>query len=124
MEATLGGQVAAVKITGGPGFGKSTVANKVCHELVANPDHKTTVLFCFLRSKKNVTDVATSMILVCSKTHSQPPENPQQWLLNWSKQQQQRITFVLDNADDVLESGDRVHFIRILYNMRNLSGRN
>ena len=39
MEATLGGQVAAVVRTGGPGFGKSTVANKVCHKLVANQEH-------------------------------------------------------------------------------------
>jgi len=123
-EAIQEGQVAAVVITGGPGFGKSTVANKVCHELVSNLDHKTAVLFCSLRSKKKVTDVATSMILACSKTHSKPPENPQHWLLNWSKQQQQRVTFILDNADDVLESGDRAHFTGILRDMRNLSRHN
>ena len=97
----------------------------MCHELVANQEHIKAVLFCSLRSKKKVTDVATFMILVCGKTHSQPPENSQQWLLNWSKQQQQRVTFVLDNADDVLKSGaDQAHFISILCDMRSLSGRN
>ncbi|KAJ7326578.1 hypothetical protein OS493_027532 [Desmophyllum pertusum] len=55
-------------------------------------------------SKATLKDIATSMILTCSKSHSQPPENPQHWLLNWSKQQLEKVTFVLDNADDVLES--------------------
>ena len=120
-EAIQMGQVAAVVITGGPGFGKSTVAKKVAHGLVANLEFKRTVLYCSLRSKSTSIDVAASLILVCSKTHSQPPENPQHWLLNWSKQQQQPVTFVLDNADDVLES-DQSHFVSILRDMRNLSG--
>ena len=105
--------------TGGPGFGKTTVANNVGHELVAIPENA--VLFCSLRSLATVNDVATSMILTCSKNHFQPPENPQHWLRNWSKQQQQRVTFILDNADDVLESGDRAGFASLLQDMRMLA---
>ena len=112
-------QVGTVVITGGPGFGKTTVANKVGHELAANSEN--VVLFCSLRSKATVNDVSTSMILTCSKNHFQPPENPQHWLRNWSKQQQQRVTFILDNADDVLESGDRAEFARLLQDMRMLA---
>ena len=112
-------QVGTVVITGGPGFGKTTVANKVGHELATNPEN--VVLFCSLRSKATVNDVATTMILTCSQTHFQPPENPQHWLRNWSKQQQQRVTFILDNADDVLESGDRAGFAGLLQDMRMLA---
>ena len=124
IDAVQTERVAAVVITGGPGFGKTTVANKVAHELVANQRCRNIVLFCPLRSKTTVFDVATSMILVCSKNHSQPPENPQHWLLNWSKQQTENVTFVLDNADDVLESDERTQFTSILRDMRILSGKN
>ncbi|KAL9980310.1 hypothetical protein ACROYT_G008875 [Oculina patagonica] len=120
-QTILTGQVATVVITGGPGFGKTAVATKVGHELAANRENVHAVLFCSLRSKAAVDDVAASMILTCSKNHSQPPENPQHWLKNWSKQQKQRVTFILDNADDVLESGDRTGFVSILQDMRMLS---
>ena len=112
-------KVGIVVITGGPGFGKTTVANKVGYELAAISENA--VLFCSLRSLATVNDVATSMILTCSKNHFQPPENPQHWLRNWSKQQQQRVTFILDNADDVLESGDRAGFASLLQDMRMLA---
>ena len=114
-------RVAAVVITGGPGFGKSTVAKKVAHRLAADQYYKTKVLFCSLRAKTTVNDVATAMILSCNKNHSQPPDNPQHWLLNWSKQQTENVTFVLDNADDVLESSERPKFISILREMRTLA---
>lgn len=117
-------RVSVVVITGGPGFGKTTVANKVAHGLAANQHHKTKVLFCPLRAKTTVNDVATSMILSCNKNHSQPPDNPLHWLLNWSKQQTENVTFVLDNADDVLESPERSQFIRVLCDVRILSAQN
>ena len=117
IDAVQTERVAAVMITGGPGFGKTTVAKKVAHELVANQRYRNTVLFCPLRSKKTVFDVAISMILACGKNHSQPPENPQHWLLNWSKQLTENVTFVLDNADDVLESDERTQFGSILRDM-------
>lgn len=48
-EAIQFQRVATVVITGGPGFGKTTVANKVAHELVANHHCKNTVLYCPIR---------------------------------------------------------------------------
>lgn len=119
-NAIISGEAAAVMITGAPGFGKTTVANKVAHELAKLQQF---VFYCFLRSKATLKDVATSMILACSTNHTQPPENPQHWLLNWSKQQlQDNITFVLDNADDALESQDsRSQFLSMMCEMRTLS---
>ncbi len=121
IEAVQSGTVSVTVITGGPGFGKTTVANKVAHVL-AKPENCRRVLCCSLASKATLKDIATSMILTCSKSHSQPPENPQHWLLNWSKQQSEKVTFVLDNADDVLEFGSRVQFVNMLRDMRALSG--
>ena len=112
---------AVVVITGAPGFGKTTVANKVAHEL-AKPQHCRTVLYCSLRSKATLNDVATSMILACSTNQSQPPDNPQHWLLNWSKQQTKSVTFVLDYADDALEFQEsRNEFVSMMHDMRTLS---
>ena len=123
-QAVLTGDVSTVVLTGGPGFGKTAVANKVGHELAANREIKHAVLFCPLRLKTVVDEVATSMILTCNKNHSKPPENPQHWLRNWSKQQQQKVTFILDNVDDVLESADRPAFLSMLCDMRMLSKQN
>ena len=123
-QAIQDGTSAVVVITGAPGFGKTTVANKVAHEL-AQPQNCRVVLYCSLRSKATLDDVATSMILACSTHLSQPPENPQHWLLNWSKQQLKKVTFVLDNADDALESQDsRNHFVNLMCEMRTLSKQN
>ena len=123
IEAVQSGTVSIALITGGPGFGKTTVVNKVAHEL-AKPEYCRNVLYCSLASKATLNDIATTMILTCSENHSQPPENPQHWLLNWSKQQPQKVTFVLDNADDILESGGRDQFVNMLREMRALSRQN
>ena len=120
MQHIMTRKVGIVLITGGPGFGKTTVAKKVGHELAATGSENA-VLFCPLRWKSTVNDVATSMILACSENHFQPPENPQHWLRNWSKQQHKRVAFILDNADDVLESGDPAEFARLLEDMRMLA---
>ena len=120
-QAIQSGESAVVVITGAPGFGKTTVANKVAHEL-AKPQHCRTVLYCSLRFKATLNEVATSMILACTANQSQPPDNPQQWLLNWSKQQMKNVTFVLDNADDTLEFQEsRNEFVSMMQDMRTLS---
>ncbi|XP_067020411.1 uncharacterized protein [Acropora muricata] len=116
MQPIVTTKVGIFVITGGPGFGKTTVAIKVGYKLLNHSEN--IVLFCSLRSKATVNHVATSMILSCSKNHFQPPEDPQHWLRNWSKQQQQRIAFILDNAEDVLESGNQAEFVTLLKDMK------
>ena len=123
VEAVQSGTVSIVSITGGPGFGKTTVANKVAYEL-AKPEYCRSVLYCSLTSQATLNEIATTMILTCSKSHSQPPEYPKHWLLNWSKQQLGKVTMVLDNADHVLESEDRHEFVDMLRHMRTLSRQN
>ena len=117
------GTVAVVLITGGPGFGKTTVAKKVAQELNQS-DNERTVLFCSLVTKKTFSEVATEMIHLCDRIHTHLPENPEQWLKDWSKQITTQVTFVLDNADGVLESKDRSSFLNMLSAVRMSSRQN
>ena len=120
VEIIEGGTFPVVVITGGPGFGKTTLAIAVAHELVKSDDMRK-VLFCRLLSKKTFNEVAIEMIHSCGKSYAQPPEHPDQWLKDWSRQIQMQVTFVLDNADDILESKQRSSFLDILREMTQLS---
>ena len=120
VEIIEGGTFPVVLITGGPGFGKTTLAIAVAHELVKSDDMRK-VLFCRLLSKKTFNEVAIEMIHSCGKSYAQPPEYPDQWLKDWSRQIQMQVTFVLDNADDILESKQRSSFLDILCEMTQLS---
>ena len=119
-EIVQTGTVPVVVITGGPGFGKTTVANEVAHEL-AKPENERTVLFCSLLTQRSFNEVTTEMIHSCGAIYTKAPENPEQWLKDWSKQIQTQVTFVLDNVDGVLESEDRSLFLNILREVRKLS---
>lgn len=100
------------------------MANKAAHEL-SSFDSERAVLFRSLRSTKSLSEAAMLMALACSKNQTHPPENPQYWLLNWSKQQSSKVTFVLDNADEVLEDSDCINeFLNLLENMRRFSRQN
>ncbi len=123
IEIVQSETVPVALITGGPGFGKTTVANEVAHEL-AKPENERTVLFCSLLTKKTFIGVTTEMIHSCGTIQTQLPENPEQWLKDWSKQIQTQVTFILDNADGVLESGDRSLFLNTLSAVRRLSKQN
>ena len=120
VEILEGGTVSVVLITGGPGFGKTTLSKAVAHELAKSNDMRK-VLFCRLFSKKTFSEVAIEMIHSCGKSYAQPPEYPDQWLKDWSRQMQMQVTFVLDNADDILESKQRSSFLDILREMTQLS---
>ena len=117
------GKVAVVVITGGPGYGKTTVAKAVAHELT-QPDNERTVLFCSLVTKRTFNEVATEMIHLCDRIHTHVPENPEQWLKDWSRQITTQVTFVLDNVDNVLESKDRSSFLNMLRTVRMSSTQN
>lgn len=120
VEIIEGGTFSVVLITGGPGFGKTTLAIAIAHEL-AKSETMRKVLFCRLLSKKTFNEVAIEMIHSCGKSYAQPPEYPDQWLKDWSRQIPVQVTFVLDNADDILESKQRSSFLDILCEMTQLS---
>ena len=116
--------VAVVLITGGPGFGKTTVARMAAQKLKKSGQ---TVLFCSLQGKKTFDEVATEVILSCRKEPGQLPDSLEYWLKNWSKQIScQPTVLVLDNADGIIEStdADRALFLKTLNTMRMLSGSN
>ncbi|XP_068679879.1 nephrocystin-3-like [Montipora foliosa] len=116
------GTNAVVLITGGPGFGKTTVARETAHKLKENGH---TVLFCSLLKKATFLEAATEMIHSCGTIVGQLPENPEYWLKNWSKQIQSQVVFVLDNADSLLESeADRHLFLETLSAVRMFSKQN
>ncbi|XP_015753918.1 PREDICTED: uncharacterized protein LOC107333603 [Acropora digitifera] len=114
-------EIAVVLITGGPGFGKTTVARMAAQKLKNSGQ---TVLFCSLQGKKTFDEVATEMILSCRKMPGKLPDNLEYWLKNWGKQiSGQPTVLVLDNADGIIESeGNRASFIETLRTMRRLSG--
>lgn len=119
-EAIQSGSVSVVWITGAPGFGKTTVASKAAREL-NKLESERAILFCSLRCTKRFHDAAILMTLTCSKNQAHMSEKPKQWLLNWSKQQVSKVTFVLDNADDVLEHDDTNDFLNLLEEMKRFS---
>ena len=85
---------------------------------LAKPKYNRSVLYCSLLSQASLGDMATTMFLICSNSHSQPPENPTLWLRYWSIQRVEKVTLILDNADHVLESGDRQEFVNMLRDLR------
>ena len=115
--------IAAVLITGGPGFGKTTVAKMAAQKLKESGQ---TVLFCSLQGKETFDEVATEMILSCHEMPGKLPDNLAYWLKNWGKQisgQPSVAVLVLDNADGIIESElDRDSFLETLTTMRRLSG--
>ena len=115
--------VAIVLITGGPGFGKTTVARMAAQKIKEDGQ---TALFCSLQGKKTFDEVASEMILSCRKMPGKLPDNLAYWLKNWGKQisgQPSVTVLVLDNADGIIESeADRDSFLETLTTMRRLSG--
>lgn len=94
-----------VGIWGPPGFGKTSVAIDVAHKLRAM---KIPVYFISLGGMKRKDDLVSKLLSIFTVTEQVP--HPQisasDWLIQCLQQLQNRFVLILDNADDLLESGD------------------
>ena len=96
-----------VSIWGSPGFGKTSVAIAVGHELQSQG---LSVCFLSLRSLQSVADLISKLLRVVrqfttnNKSSTLAPEDE---LYQHVSDISERIVVILDNADDLLESGSR-----------------
>ena len=92
-----------VDIWGSPGFGKTSVALTVAHQLLEN---KIPVYFVSLRGMKCKDELVSKLLSIFADVKQVPHISPSHWLIQRLQQLQNPFVLILDNADDLLESGD------------------
>ncbi|XP_028397133.1 uncharacterized protein LOC114520967 [Dendronephthya gigantea] len=102
-----------VCIVGGPGFGKSTVAKEVSHNLSTN--HDIIVIFSYLQNMSAVSDVTRCL---CHDVGVTPGQDPESSLMSWLRDIEQKVVLVMDNIEQLLESGDKSQFIELVLTLR------
>ena len=98
------GDTRLVDIWGPPGFGKTSLAINVAHHL---REMKIPVYFTSLRGMKSKDELVSKLLSIFTDAKQAFYVAPSHWLIQ-CLQQLEKKTFVLilDNADDLLESGD------------------
>ena len=94
-----------VSIWGSPGFGKTSVAIAVGHELQSQG---LPVCFVSLRSLQSVADLKSKLLRTFRQfttNHQSSAVAPEDELYQHVSEISERIVVILDNADDLLESG-------------------
>ena len=91
-----------VDIWGSPGFGKTSVAINIAHRLLENG---IPVYFVSLRGMRS-RDELVSKLLSIFDVKQVPHLLPSHWLIQCLREIQNPFVLILDNADDLLESGD------------------
>ena len=94
-----------VSIWGSPGFGKTSVAIAVGHELQSQG---LPVYFLSLRSLQSVADLKSKLLRAFRQFTTNHPSSvlaPEDELYQRVSEISERIVVILDNADDLLESG-------------------
>ncbi|KAL9975969.1 hypothetical protein ACROYT_G013197 [Oculina patagonica] len=97
------GDTRLVDVWGPPGFGKTSVAVKVAHHL---KEMKIPVYFTSLRGMKSKDDLVSKLLSIFTDAKQAFYVSPSHWLIQSLQQQQNPFVLILDNADDLLESGD------------------
>ena len=92
-----------VDIWGSPGFGKTSMAITVAHQLLEN---KIPVYFVSLRGMKSKDELVSKLLSIFADVKQVPHISPSHWLIQRLQQLQNPFVLILDNADDLLESGD------------------
>ena len=92
-----------VNIWGSPGFGKTSVAITIANRL---REKNIAVYFVSLRGVKSKDDLVSKLLSIFTDVKQVPHISPSHWLAQCLQQLQNPFVLILDNADDLLESGD------------------
>ena len=92
-----------VNIWGSPGFGKTSVAITIANRL---REKNIAVYFVRLRGVKSKDDLVSKLLSIFTDVKQVPHISPSHWLAQCLQQLQTPFVLILDNADDLLESGD------------------
>ena len=92
-----------VDIWGSPGFGKTSVAINIAHRLLEN---RIPVYFVSLRGMRDKDALVSKLLSIFADVKQTPHLLPSHWLIQCLRQVQNPFVLILDNADDLLESGD------------------
>jgi len=105
LDHLTAGDTRLVDVWGPPGFGKTSVAINVAHHLRAMEIPVYLVSLRGMTSKGELVSKLFSKFAV-TKQVPHPQISAPDWLIGCLRQLQDRHVLILDNADDVLESGD------------------
>ena len=92
-----------VDVWGPPGFGKTSVAINVAHHL---QEMQFPVYFASLRGMESKDELVSKLLSIFTDAKQALHISPAHWLIRSLQQLQKPFVLILDNADDLLESGD------------------
>ena len=90
-----------VNVWGPPGFGKTSVAISVAHQL---REKNIPVYFAPLRGMVSKEELVSKLLSIFAVDMRMPHVSSSHWLIHCLQQVQNRFVLILDNADDLLES--------------------
>ena len=103
LDQLTNGSTRLVDVWGPPGFGKTSVAIDVAHQL---RQMKIPVYFTSFRGMTTKDDLVSKLLGIFVDAKQAFHVSPSDWLIQCLQQQQTPFVLILDNADDLLESGD------------------
>ena len=107
---------AVVSLRGGPGFGKTSIANEVSHRL--SKDHNIPVVFSELATANNVDEMIRQLCLDVGVNYED--EDPQSSLILWLRNIKSKVIFVMDDIENMLNDRSTFYeFVRLLQKSSN-----
>ena len=118
MDQLTDGSTRLVDVWGPPGFGKTSVAIHVAHELRGR---KIPVYFTSLRGLKTRDDLVSNLLGIFEDAKEALHVSPSDRLIQCLRKWRSPLVLILDNADDLLESRDtqvRQDVLRLIEELR------
>ena len=103
LDYLTNGDTRLVDIWGPPGFGKTSLAINIAHDL---RERKIPVYFTTLCGMKSKDELVSKLLSIFTDAKQAFYVSPSHWLIQRLQQLKKTFVLILDNADDLLESGD------------------